>query len=185
MAKRYNVKSEIDLSAWIEEAPGGVLVMASDYDALAAELAKCEGDRAQDQQRLFHIEGALDEKRDRGIDFLQKWMRAPNPMLGDAVPIELMRAGLGHRVAAFIESAFEAETVAEPDRSEPDFEDWEGPWCKTCGAPVVEIPGFAPGCLRNCPMPAETSVMHDKCEHGKGLGDKCEPCGDDDDSRLI
>lgn len=37
-AKRYNVKSEIDLSAWIEEQPDGVLVMASDYDVLATTL---------------------------------------------------------------------------------------------------------------------------------------------------
>jgi hypothetical protein len=38
VVKRYNVKSEIDLSAWIEEDPTGVLVMAADYDSLAALL---------------------------------------------------------------------------------------------------------------------------------------------------
>ena len=45
-----------------------------------------------------------------GVDFLQRWMRTPNPMLGDAVPIEMMRAGLGNHVALFIDSAFTAET---------------------------------------------------------------------------
>jgi hypothetical protein len=37
-AKRYNIKSEIDLSAWIEEYPEGILVMANDYDDTMAEL---------------------------------------------------------------------------------------------------------------------------------------------------
>lgn len=48
-----------------------------------------------------------------GIDFLQCWMRTPNPMLGNAVPIEMMRAGLGHRVAAFIDSAFAADLIPD------------------------------------------------------------------------
>lgn len=34
MVKRYNPHSEIDVSAWIVEAPGGSVVMASDYDLL-------------------------------------------------------------------------------------------------------------------------------------------------------
>lgn len=42
MVKRYNVKSEIDLNAWIEEHPEGVLVMASDYDDLRAQCGGME-----------------------------------------------------------------------------------------------------------------------------------------------
>lgn len=52
-----------------------------------------------------------------------------------------------------------SETFAEPARSDPDFADWKGPWCKACGAPIVTIPGFAPGCICNCPTPAETFVV--------------------------
>jgi len=39
MVKRYNPHSEIDASAWIVEAPGGTVVLACDYDLLAAELS--------------------------------------------------------------------------------------------------------------------------------------------------
>jgi len=70
MVKRYNVKSEIDLSAWIEEQPGGVLVMASDYDALAADLAKYQECRVHDvdekawlSKRVTELEAALRESK--------------------------------------------------------------------------------------------------------------------------
>lgn len=53
------------------------------------------------------------------------------------------------------------ETIAEPVRSDPDFAGWNGPWCKKCGAPIVTIPGYAPGCISNCPMPAETACTCD------------------------
>lgn len=54
-----------------------------------------------------------------GIEFLQLWMRAPNPMLGGMVPITLLKAGFGHRVAAFLDSALLAE-LSQDEGMTPD-----------------------------------------------------------------
>lgn len=45
-----------------------------------------------------------------GVDFLQNWMRTPNPMLGDNRPIEMLRMGKGARLALFIEEAYESQS---------------------------------------------------------------------------
>jgi hypothetical protein len=42
-----------------------------------------------------------------GIDFLQKWMRTPNPQFGGAIPLQLMLIGQGHKVAQYIQDAYE------------------------------------------------------------------------------
>ena len=55
MVKRYNVKSEIDLSAWIEEQPGGVLVMANDYDDLRAQCGGMEMEIQELRQDLANL----------------------------------------------------------------------------------------------------------------------------------
>jgi sugar phosphate isomerase/epimerase len=61
-------------------------------------------------ERCGRLEAALSNEH---IDFLQRWVRTPNPMLGNAVPIEMMRAGRGDRVAAFIDST-QSETEVKP-----------------------------------------------------------------------
>jgi hypothetical protein len=68
-------------------------------------------------------------------------------------------------------------TSAPPDRSDPDFQDWEGPWCATCGAPVVQVdPRYSPGCIRNCPQPALKTTV--PCEVSNYNGDPCSlPAG--------
>jgi hypothetical protein len=60
--------------------------------------------------RIAQLEAELSGSK---IDFLQRWMRTPNPMLGNAVPIEMMRQGLGTRVAMFIDAAYEASSAPE------------------------------------------------------------------------
>jgi len=47
MVKRYNPYSVIDLSAWIVEDPEGLLVMASDYEALVKERDALAAENAE------------------------------------------------------------------------------------------------------------------------------------------
>ena len=60
MVKRYNPHSSIDVSAWIVEDAGGSVVLASDYDALAAELrasirmGECTADKLADMTVDYH-----------------------------------------------------------------------------------------------------------------------------------
>jgi prenyltransferase beta subunit len=55
---------------------------------------------------IEEILAAFEQRRiDSNIDFLQAWMRTPNPMLGNMAPLTMLRAGFGHRLAAFIEGA--------------------------------------------------------------------------------
>jgi hypothetical protein len=60
MVKRYNPHSSIDVSAWIVEDAGGSVVLASDYDALAAELrasirmGECTADKLADMTADYH-----------------------------------------------------------------------------------------------------------------------------------
>jgi Protein of unknown function (DUF2384) len=51
-----------------------------------------------------HIRELRDEVSNDHIEFLQKWMRTSNPMFGNSEPIEMLRAGLGHKVAKFLDS---------------------------------------------------------------------------------
>lgn len=44
-----------------------------------------------------------------GVDFLQVWMRAPNPMLGNSTPLAMLKANRGHKLAQFIEDAYEGD----------------------------------------------------------------------------
>ena len=54
------------------------------------------------------MENEVSEQMDN-ITFLQCWMRAKNPMLGNLSPLQLMYMGKGHRVAQFIDAAHLAE----------------------------------------------------------------------------
>jgi uncharacterized protein (DUF2384 family) len=71
----------------------------------------------QEQARIAqleaHIKGLERDYQESRVDFIQRWMRTPNPMLGNSVPIEMMRQGLGTRVAMFIDAAYEASSAPE------------------------------------------------------------------------
>ena len=56
----------------------------------------------------FHRRASL-----TGVEFLQAWMRTPNPMLGDVAPLTMLKSGRGDRLAMFIEHAYEAEQPPE------------------------------------------------------------------------
>lgn len=62
----------------------------------------CKATRAGLSERIV----SEDELSAIKIEFLQKWMRTPNPQLGGAVPLEMMYQGFGRRVAQFIDSAW-------------------------------------------------------------------------------
>jgi hypothetical protein len=47
------------------------------------------------------------------LEFLFTWMQTPNPMLGGAVPLRMMEAGAGHKLAQFIRLAIEDEEAAQ------------------------------------------------------------------------
>lgn len=68
-----------------------------------------------------------------GVEFLQMWMRTPNPMLGNIAPLALMKMGKGARLALYIESAFEAEQPPETHMNRSD------------GKQMSELLGFAIG----------------------------------------
>lgn len=51
------------------------------------------------------------------LEFFFAWMTTPNPMLGGAVPLCMMEAGAGHRLANFIRLAIEDEEAAREFRS--------------------------------------------------------------------
>lgn len=54
----------------------------------------------------------------------------------------------------------EKANAVQPDLKEyPEFEGHD-PWCTKCGAPIITIPGFAPGCMRNCPPPVSEDEKH-------------------------
>lgn len=83
------------------------------------------------------------------------------PCMGSVESLLTLREAVGERATTWLPKVSDLprvtsflETPAKPDRSE--IPNWEGPWCKKCGAPIVTIPGFAPGCINNCPTPAET-----------------------------
>lgn len=50
-----------------------------------------------------------------GVEFLQSWMRTGNPMLGNISPLEMLQAGRGHKLAEFIEAAYELNTSPQHD----------------------------------------------------------------------
>lgn len=50
-----------------------------------------------------------------GVEFLRLWMSAPNPMLGNTTPLQMMRAGRGAKLADFIESAIKESPPVEPE----------------------------------------------------------------------
>ena len=52
------------------------------------------------------------------LDFIFTWMTTPNPMLGNAEPLRMMEAGLGHKLARFIRQAIEDEEAAQRVRRE-------------------------------------------------------------------
>ena len=83
------------------------------------------------------LEARCREQSASNIDFLQRWMRTPNPMLGGAVPLDMMYQGMGRRVAQFIDSAFTAETSCEHHWM-PATQDGSlailGRGCSKCGA---------------------------------------------------
>lgn len=97
-----------------------VIVNGTEWVAMKARIAQLEPANAllQDQvcalaNRKDLLEAALSASK---IEFLQQWMRAPNPMLGGAVPLDMMYQGMGRRVAQFIDSAYQSETDAYVDR---------------------------------------------------------------------
>lgn len=51
-------------------------------------------------------ESRLQVTADR-IDFLQRWMRTPSPLLGNVTPLDMMKLGRGEKLAQFIETQFE------------------------------------------------------------------------------
>lgn len=99
--------------------------LSAQKDALAAELA--EANAGRDKLITRDVESAMRiralEAAPSGIDFLQTWMRTPNPQLGGAVPLDMLYQGYGRRLAQFIDSAYEAnsapETFAEPSSTAP------------------------------------------------------------------
>lgn len=157
-------------------------------DAADARIASLEADKAdllrvlsiadekirsgEDARGQYIRENAALEARCReieartGPDFLQMWMRAPNPMLGGAVPIEMMRKGMGARVAAFIDSALAAELANDSGmetRADHECEpnEMDGPICMICGKSM------------------ETFVRQPiDCKHEKATI-KCPDCGID------
>lgn len=60
------------------------------------------------------LAGATEETEPRhtGIEFLQTWMRAENPMLGGVTPLAMLKAGRGEKLAKFIEEAHAANQTA-------------------------------------------------------------------------
>lgn len=54
--------------------------------------------------------------RPTGPDFLHRWMRAKNPLLGDMAPLEMLKAGRGEKLARFIEEAAQESAPPMPCR---------------------------------------------------------------------
>jgi hypothetical protein len=56
---------------------------------------------------------AMYESGHAGIDFLQRWMRTPNPQFGGEIPLRLMLIGKGDKVAQYIQDAYELSKPPE------------------------------------------------------------------------
>lgn len=63
------------------------------------------------------IDGLLRRRRsDRNVEFLHAWMRAPNPLLAGRTPLQMLKAGMGDKLAAFIEAV---DMVQRPAKAVP------------------------------------------------------------------
>jgi hypothetical protein len=94
-------------------------------DKRAAQMRLIYGDPC-DRHYKQEVDAVLAEVQERraaetpapltGVEFLQAWMRTPNPILGDVAPLTLLKSGLGNRLAVFIEQAYEADQSPEETR---------------------------------------------------------------------
>jgi hypothetical protein len=50
-----------------------------------------------------------------GPDFMHRWMRTENPLLGGVTPLAMLKNGRGQKLAAFIEEAYELSRYRGPD----------------------------------------------------------------------
>ncbi len=93
----------------------------SDWQRAADEKQALVEENERLRKELAELRAAPQQPErlaDIGIDFLHKWMRTGNPMLGGIAPLEMLRQGRGTKLARFIEDAYED---MQPPQKEGDL----------------------------------------------------------------
>lgn len=92
-----------------------VLLMTKELiDGLKAILVRQAGANLLDSEvttinRCCELLQRLPDEPQSNVQFLQRWMRTPNPMLGNVAPLDMCRMGKGDKLAQFIEAAYELD----------------------------------------------------------------------------
>lgn len=88
----------------------------SDDQLPSDQLAALDAMTAEAQAMGMYDAPKIHKTGHAGIDFLHAWMRTPNPQFGGSAPLALMKLGRGHKVAQYIETAYELS--CPPDKAE-------------------------------------------------------------------
>lgn len=134
-------------------------------EQLAEVIADLENDVPPDRAYALKIARHYKALRDHGgIEFLFKWMRTPNPMLGNISPEQMIKLGRGHALIQFIHDAQEDFEALPKYEREP-------PHCPTCEC--------EPGSWG-----ATIKELRERCERMEKALKIIEDDGDDQSSRV-